>query len=320
MLDLDYVHLRLSTRRERHVVELNGQDFGGFRKSNLKFLRLLLLATARKYGPDDGWLDKSRLRDDSDKDPALNDLRADLGKYDLYGLGEEERKALIRVQRGTGLIRLGVPPENITLDASLAELTFVATTTTVKKDGTKTKPPQKQEEGWGRHARSRDCRRSARLEKSRTRRPRRLRVVVAVAPLKFSRNPPPLPGLGCREVVGGDDLGLLEVDQHRAPTPAVEGDTLALGLDEAALLLALGDQAPELLQVDHLAVVVDALAVGTERVVRALEVEREAPLVEDVVDLVLEVPLHGHHAQHRGSDRGVPHAGDRFRARRRAPR
>lgn len=161
LLDLDYVHLRLSTRPgERHVVEINGQDFGGFRKSDLKFLRLLLLATARKYGPNDGWLDKSRLRDGSDKDPALNDLRADLGKYDLYGLGEEERKALIRVQRGTGLIRLGVPPESITLDASLAVLTFVAATTTTKKDGTKTKPTKKQEEGLQNAATLlRDCRR-----------------------------------------------------------------------------------------------------------------------------------------------------------------
>lgn len=160
LLDLDYVRLRLSTRRERHVVELNGQDFGGFRKSDLKFLRLLLLATARKFGPDDGWIDKSRLRDGSDKDPALNDLRADLGKYDVYGLGEEERKALIRVQRGTGRIRLGVPPENITLDASLADLTFVATTTTTKKDGTKTKPTKKQEEGLQNAATLlRDCRR-----------------------------------------------------------------------------------------------------------------------------------------------------------------
>lgn len=161
MLDLDYVHLRLSTRPgERHVVELNGQDFGGFRKSDLKFLRLLLLAAERKYGPNDGWLDKSRLRDGSDKDPALNDLRADLGKYDVYGLGEEERKALIRVQRGTGLIRLGVPPENITLDASLAELTFVAPTTTTKKDGTQAKSTKKQEEGLQNAATLlRDCRR-----------------------------------------------------------------------------------------------------------------------------------------------------------------
>ncbi len=161
MLDLDYVRLRLSTRPgERHVVEINGQDFGGFRKSDLKFLRMLLLAAARKHGKDDGWLDKSRLRDGSDKDPALNDLRADLGKYDLYGLGEEERKALLRVQRGTGLIRLGVPPENIELDASLADLTFVATTTTTKKDGTKTKPTKKQEEGLQNAATLlRDCRR-----------------------------------------------------------------------------------------------------------------------------------------------------------------
>lgn len=161
MLDLDFVHLRFATKRgDRHVMEINGQDFGGFRKSDLKFLRMLLLAAARKHGKDDGWLDKSRLRDGSDKDPALNDLRADLGKYDLYGLGEEERKALLRVQRGTGLIRLGVPPENITLDASLAELTFVATTTTTKKDGTKTKPTKKQEEGLQNAATLlRDCRR-----------------------------------------------------------------------------------------------------------------------------------------------------------------
>ncbi len=161
MLDLDFVHLRFATKRgDRHVMEINGQDFGGFRKSDLKFLRMLLLAAARKHGKDDGWLDKSRLRDGSDKDPALNDLRADLGKYDLYGLGEEERKALLRVQRGTGLIRLGVPPENIELDASLADLTFVATTTTTKKDGTKTKPTKKQEEGLQNAATLlRDCRR-----------------------------------------------------------------------------------------------------------------------------------------------------------------
>lgn len=160
-LDLDYVRIRLSTRPgDRHVLEINGHDFGGFRKSDLKFLRLLLLAAARMNGKDDGWIDKSRLRDGSDKDPALNDLRADLVKYDVPGLSEEERKALIRVQRGDGLIRLGVPPENIELDESLARLEFVGTTTTVKKDGTKTKPTKKQEEGLQNAATLlRDCRR-----------------------------------------------------------------------------------------------------------------------------------------------------------------
>ncbi len=161
MLDLDYVRLRLATRPgERHVVEINGHDFGGFRKSDLKFLRLLLLAAARKNGKDDGWIDKSRLRDGSDKDPALNDLRVDLGKFDVPGLGEEERKALLRVKRGECLVRLGIPPENIDLDESLAHLEFVATTTTTKKDGTKGKPTKKQEEGLQNAATLlRDCRR-----------------------------------------------------------------------------------------------------------------------------------------------------------------
>jgi len=160
-LDLDYVRLRLATRPgDRHVVEINGHDFGGFRKSDLKFLRLLLLAAARKGGKDDGWIDKSRLRDGSDKDPALNDLRADLSKYEVPGLSEDERKALLRVQRGAGLIRLGVPPENIEFDDSLAQFEFVATTTTMKKDGTKTKPTKKQEEGLQNAATLlRDCRR-----------------------------------------------------------------------------------------------------------------------------------------------------------------
>ena len=62
-------------------------------------------------------------------------------------MSEEERKALIRVQRGEGLIRLGVPPENIELDASLAELAFVGPTTIVKRSGAKTKATPKQEEG-----------------------------------------------------------------------------------------------------------------------------------------------------------------------------
>ena len=160
-LDLDYVRLRFATRPgDRHIVEINGHDFGGFRKSDLKFLRLLLLAAARKNGKDDGWIDKSRLRDGSDKDLALNDLRADLAKYEVPGLSEQERKALLRVQRGEGLIRLGVPPENIEFDESLAQLEFVATTTTVKKDGTKTKPTKKQEDGLQNAATLlRDCRR-----------------------------------------------------------------------------------------------------------------------------------------------------------------
>jgi hypothetical protein len=160
-LDLDYVRLRFATRRgKRHVVQINGHDFGGFRQSDVKFLRLLLLAAARKQGTDDGWLDKSRLRDGDDKDRALERMREDLVTYDLPGLSEAERKALIRTQKGKGTLRLGVPPENIEFDPSLAELVFVAPTTTVKKSGAMGKVTPKQEEGLQNAAvLLRDCRR-----------------------------------------------------------------------------------------------------------------------------------------------------------------
>jgi hypothetical protein len=158
-LDLDYVKLRFATRPgERHVLEINGHDFGGFRKSDVKFLRLLLLAAARKNGKDDGWLDKSRLRDGDDKDRALERMREELVTYDVPGLPEAERKALVRAQKGQ--LRLGVPPENIELDASLAGLEFIGPTTTVKKSGAKAKATPKQEEGLQNAAvLLRDCRR-----------------------------------------------------------------------------------------------------------------------------------------------------------------
>lgn len=158
-LDLDYVRMRFATRPgDRHVVEINGHDFGGFRKSDVKFLRLLLLAAARKNRKDEGWLDKSRLRDGDDKDRALERMREDLITYDVPGLSETERRALVRAHKGQ--LRLGVPPENIELDASLAGLEFIAPTTTVKKSGAKAKPTQKQEEGLQNAAvLLRDCRR-----------------------------------------------------------------------------------------------------------------------------------------------------------------
>ncbi len=146
LLDLDYVRMRFSTRPgDRHVVEINGHDFGGFRKSDVKFLRLLLLATARKYGPNEGWLDKSRLRDGDDKDRALERMREELVTYDVPGLPEAERRALVRANKGQ--LRLGVPPENIELDPSLAALEFIAPTTTIRSSGAKVKATPKQADG-----------------------------------------------------------------------------------------------------------------------------------------------------------------------------
>lgn len=145
-LDLDYVRVRFATRPgDRHVLEINGHDFGGFRKSDVKFLRVLLLAAARKNGANDGWIDKSRLRDGDDKDRALERMREELVAHDVPGLSEGERKALVRAHKGQ--LRLGVPPENIEFDASLASLEFIAPTTTTRKTGAKTRATPKQADG-----------------------------------------------------------------------------------------------------------------------------------------------------------------------------
>lgn len=66
----------------RHIVRINGFDFGGFRSSDLKFTRLLLLAAARAADVDaegGGWLDKWRLLGD-EGDHDLQELRAELEK------------------------------------------------------------------------------------------------------------------------------------------------------------------------------------------------------------------------------------------------
>ncbi len=148
MLDLDYARIRFATiAGQRHVVEINGHDFEGFRRSDVKFLRLLLLAAARKQGANDGWIDKYQLRDGDDKDRALERLREELAEYPAPGLSDDELKAVIRSQRGQGLLRLGIPPENIEFDASLGKLEFVAPLAVNKKSGAKGKPTAKQEDG-----------------------------------------------------------------------------------------------------------------------------------------------------------------------------
>jgi len=124
MLDLDFVHLRFETRPgERHCVFINGHDFEGFRHSDLKFLRLLLLAAARVNGKDDGWIDKLYLRDGDDKDRALEKLRQELTDHPVPGLSATELRAIIRSQRGTGRIRLAVPPGNLVLPVQQPPLT-----------------------------------------------------------------------------------------------------------------------------------------------------------------------------------------------------
>jgi len=160
-LDFEHVELRLATRPgERHVLEINGQDSGAFRKSDLKFLRLLLLAAARKNGQDDGWVSKARLRSGDSKDHEVEDLRIDLAKHDIRGTTADERRALVKARKGDGTIRLAVPPENIQLDPSLADLSFVGPTTTTKRGGQRGKVTEHHEDGLQNAAvLLRDCRR-----------------------------------------------------------------------------------------------------------------------------------------------------------------
>ncbi len=62
-------------------------------------------------------------------------MREELITYDVPGLSEEERRALVRANKGQ--LRLGVPPENIELEPSLTSLEFIAPTTTVGRSGAK---------------------------------------------------------------------------------------------------------------------------------------------------------------------------------------
>lgn len=112
----------------RHVVRINGLEYGGFQKSDLKFLRLLLLAARRKEDPDvddGGWLDKFKLQGD-DKDHDLEDVRDELRRLEHALVPHEDRAALVKRAPGReGKVRLAVPPTNITFDPSLAGFTFI---------------------------------------------------------------------------------------------------------------------------------------------------------------------------------------------------
>lgn len=135
-LDLDFVHLRFETRPgERHCLFINGHDFEGFRHSDLKFLRLLLLAAARVNGKDEGWIGKLHLRDGDDKDRGLEKLRQELTDYPVPGLSAAELRALIKADRGTGRIRLALPPTRIELPSLDAVSLLGSTATRNQQDG-----------------------------------------------------------------------------------------------------------------------------------------------------------------------------------------
>lgn len=113
---------------ERHVLRINGEEFGAFKQSDMKFMRLLYLAAVRANDPDvdrGGWARKALLQD-SDPDKALEALRKDLFKYTATGLTHAECKALIKTSRTEkGRIRLALDPKNIVFDQSLLGLRYL---------------------------------------------------------------------------------------------------------------------------------------------------------------------------------------------------
>lgn len=128
-LDLDFVHIGFATRPERHVVTINGHEFDGFKQSDVLFTQLLMLAASRKSGRRDGWRSKAALVADFAARPsetsqakgtrALENLRAEFSSASVPGLTDAEVDAIIKVERGTGKLRIGVSPENIEFDRSL---------------------------------------------------------------------------------------------------------------------------------------------------------------------------------------------------------
>jgi hypothetical protein len=122
----------------RHVVRINGFDLDGFRRSDLKFSRLLLLAATRVADHDvesGGWFEKVSWQGGG-KDRDLLEVRDELGKGEHPELTQEERRALIKSSgRRDGRIRLAVHPHQVTFDDSLANFVFVGEEQTNPKEG-----------------------------------------------------------------------------------------------------------------------------------------------------------------------------------------
>lgn len=132
---------------QHHVVRINGCESDCFRKSDVKFTRLLFLAAARKLDPrsDGGWVKKSKLLDD-DKDHETNRLRDELARYKHPELTAQELRELVKTSpRKDGTVRLAVRPEAIVFDASLADFQCIGEQQATPKSGKAQKTPgQKQ--------------------------------------------------------------------------------------------------------------------------------------------------------------------------------
>ncbi|MBI3184653.1 MAG: hypothetical protein HYZ28_21155 [Myxococcales bacterium] len=142
----DEVTLEFSTvPGQRHLVRINGHEFGGFQKSDLKFLRLLYLATVRAFDKDveeGGWTKMVKLQVADDKAKGLEKLREELRKHDHPQLNEAERAALVKTSPDrNSTVRLALDPHHIVFDASLADFRFVGEQQTTTKSGERRRTP-----------------------------------------------------------------------------------------------------------------------------------------------------------------------------------
>lgn len=133
------VQLEFASAPDRHVVRLNGEELHGFRLSDAKFARLLLLAAARAHNHDvegGGWLAKRYLELD-EKENDLRELRDALtgnAPGDCAGLTEEEREGLLQSSKEhPGKLRLPLNPLHVRFDDSLRNLPLLADRATEPK-------------------------------------------------------------------------------------------------------------------------------------------------------------------------------------------
>ncbi len=114
---------------KRHVVLINGVEIEGFEQSDLKFLRLVLLAKARIDGAQagrSGWIEQAELAVDT-RWRQLDDVRAVLRDAQVPHLSRDELGQLVKVWNQNQKARLALLPENIVLDESLSGFVLLGT-------------------------------------------------------------------------------------------------------------------------------------------------------------------------------------------------
>ncbi len=123
----DKMHIRFATvPGVRHIVEINGHEIHGFQKSDLKFLKMFRMASARHNEFDvekGGCLRKARLHCDV-KGKEIGGLRDALRMCNHPDFDEDELAALIK-STPDRKVRLAIYSYQISFDESLADFQFL---------------------------------------------------------------------------------------------------------------------------------------------------------------------------------------------------